>query len=136
MLASLAFYAMVIEIMKTNRLPPPPFAGDDPTVLRYLFFAVGLAMLVMARGARARMLAVSTGASEERVGAGRLQIATIVSLAICEAIAVLGLVLFFLTGRSGDFYLFLAVAVLGFILNFPRWRHWEEAARPPRTRPS
>lgn len=135
MLASLAFYAMVIEIIKTNHLPPPPFAGNDPTVLRYLFFAVGLAMLVMARGARARMLAVSTGASE-RVGAGRLQIATIVSLAICEAIAVLGLVLFFLTGRSGDFYLFLAVAVLGFILNFPRWRHWEEMARPPRTRSS
>jgi F0F1-type ATP synthase membrane subunit c/vacuolar-type H+-ATPase subunit K len=130
MLASLAFYVLVVEIIRANRLAPPGLAGDDPTVLRYLFLAVGVAMLVMARVGRARMLAASTGMAET---AGRLQTATVVSLAACEAVAILGLVLFFLTGHSRDFYLFLALAVLGFILNFPRWSHWEEAARPPRT---
>jgi F0F1-type ATP synthase membrane subunit c/vacuolar-type H+-ATPase subunit K len=133
MLASLAFYVLVVEIIRANRLAPPGLAGDDPTVLRYLFVAVGVAMLVMARVERARMLAASTGVAETRIAAGRLQTATIVSLAASEAVAILGLVLFFLTGHSRDFYLFLAPAVLGFILNFPRWSHWEEAARPPRT---
>jgi hypothetical protein len=132
MLASLAFYALVVEIVKANGLPPG-LAGGDPTVLRYLFFAIALAMLIVGRVVRARVLGAPTGAGDPQIVAGRLQTATIVSLANCEAVAILGLVLFLLTGSSRDFYLFLVLAALGFILNFPRWSQWEEAARPPRT---
>jgi hypothetical protein len=133
MLASLAFYALAVEIFKANRLPIPGFAGDDPTVLRYVFFALGLAMLVLGRVVRARVPGAPTGAGAPQILARQLQTATIVSLANCEAVAILGFVLFLLTGSSRDFYLFLALAALGFILNFPRWSQWEEAARPPRT---
>lgn len=106
MLASLAIYVSVVEVIRTNRAPFPGFAGYDPTVLRYVFFAIGLAMFVMARVGWSRMLAASTmrdAPPASSAVARRLQAATIVSLANCEAIAVLGFVLFLLGGQSTGF---------------------------------
>ena len=60
---------------------------------------------------------------------GRLTSAAVVALAQCEAIAVYGLVLFLLAGRVRDYYMFAALALVGFALYFPRREAWAEQAR-------
>jgi hypothetical protein len=55
--------------------------------------------------------------------------AAVVALAQCEAIAVYGLVLFLLAGRVRDYYMFAALALVGFALYFPRREAWAEQAR-------
>jgi hypothetical protein len=55
--------------------------------------------------------------------------ASIVSLTMCLAIAVYGLVLFLIGGRPMDFYGFALVALLGLAVFFPRQSQWEEWAR-------
>ena len=58
----------------------------------------------------------------------RLLTASIVALAMCEAIAIYGLVLFLLGGRRADFYGFAAFALVGFAVYFPRRSQWEGRA--------
>lgn len=53
----------------------------------------------------------------------RLLSAAIVGLALCEAIALDG---FGLAGRPTDYYVFAALALLGFALYFPRRQVWQE----------
>ena len=59
----------------------------------------------------------------------RLFTLSIVRLAICQAIALFGVVLFLLGGRWADFYGFAVVSLGAFLFNFPRRSQWEEWAR-------
>jgi hypothetical protein len=52
--------------------------------------------------------------------------ASIVSFALCESIAIYGLVLFLLNGSRRDFYLFVVIALAAFALYFPRYERWKE----------
>jgi len=59
----------------------------------------------------------------------RLHSAAVVALALGEAVAIYGLVLVVLAGRPSDYYIFAALALVGFVLYFPRREAWEERAR-------
>lgn len=51
------------------------------------------------------------------------------TFALCEAVGVLGFVLFLVAGSSVDFYFFLVPSLLLFGIHFPLWNQWEDWAR-------
>ena len=56
-------------------------------------------------------------------------ILTIVTAALCEAVLIYGLILFFVGKQIKDFY-FLALVSLVYFLNFfPKYSQWEEWAK-------
>jgi hypothetical protein len=62
----------------------------------------------------------------------RARTASVITFALSEAIAVLGLVLFLLGGARWDYYGFMAGSLLAFALYSPRrhdWERWVVSAR-------
>jgi hypothetical protein len=57
----------------------------------------------------------------------RLRGLTLVGLALADAIAIYGLILFLLSRVRQDFYFLFLLSVLGFALAFPRRDRWREA---------
>jgi F0F1-type ATP synthase membrane subunit c/vacuolar-type H+-ATPase subunit K len=49
----------------------------------------------------------------------------IITFALSEAVAIYGLVLFFLTGNATDFFIFMAISLLYFYLFYPKYADWE-----------
>lgn len=125
MLVSLGLYALVATLIQKTREPFAGFAPGAPhDLLRWIFVALALAGLGLVRVIQRPILANAAIPLPNR-----LTTATIVALAQCEAVAVYGLVLFLLAGHASDYYLFAAVALVGFALYFPRRESWEQQAR-------
>ncbi len=127
MVASLLVYVLIVQLV---RLRFAAFAGfarfPQWEVLRYVFVGMAVADAVLIRVLKARALAA--GAAVVAPGA-RLQVASIVSFALCEAVGVLGFVLFLIAGSPVDFYFFFVLSLLLFGIHFPRYQQWEEWAR-------
>ena len=127
MIASLLVYAVVVEMVRARFAPFEGFARFPQwEVLRYVFVGLAVADAVLVRILKARLLAarpagVAPGAA--------LQMASIVTFALCEAVGVFGFVLFLVTGSAVDFYFFLVLSLLLFGIHFPRWDQWQEWAR-------
>jgi len=62
-----------------------------------------------------------------------LPLAAIITFALCEAVGLLGLVLFLLTGNSLDFYIFMFLSLFYFWLYFPKYQDWEAQVSSPKT---
>ncbi len=124
MLVGLGIYAFLIDRIQRTHAPFTGFAPDAPRdLLRSIFAVLALANLGLVRVIQRSILA--NGA----LGlVGRLQTSAIVALALCEAVALYGLVLFMLSGRAIDYYIFAALALVGFVLYFPRQEAWQELA--------
>ncbi len=52
--------------------------------------------------------------------------AAVITFALCEAVALLGLVLFLLAGNAMDFYIFMVISLGFFYLFFPKYDQWEQ----------
>jgi len=130
LILTLGSYAYIVEMIRTQRAP---FAGFVPTspigLLRPALAVMAVLGLVFAKTMRSNILAGRTGAG---VAAPRvmpvvpqLLTASVVTLAMCEAIAIYGVVLFLLGGQRSDFYGFAAGAFLALAVYFPRRSLWE-----------
>ncbi len=137
MAGSVFLYAVVVEYI---RVTFAPFEGMAPALdidmFRYVSLGVSVAMFFLAKVVRNRILAVKPkgpGAGGEGEGSKpyiqRLYLASIVTYFFCEVIAVCGLVLFFLGGKSADFYAFFFFSLVSFAVYFPRYARWEEWLR-------
>ena len=134
MALAIAIYALVIEMIRTQRAPFGGFAPDVPlTLLRFAFVLMGVLCFVVVRMVRASIVAGRTRPVAPAGGltplVHRLLTASVVTLGICESIAVYGLVLFLLGGHRSDFYGFAALSVAAFAVNFPRLSQWEAWAQ-------
>lgn len=49
----------------------------------------------------------------------------IITFALCEAVSIYGFVLFFFTGKSIDFFIFMLISLLYFFLFYPKYADWE-----------
>jgi hypothetical protein len=132
LMASVVLYSVVVEVLRT-RLPPGGVgAGLEVQFLRLLFFLVasvqGLAIPFVRR-------TVEAGPQARGGIVARLRTGALVAAALGEAPAVLGLVLFVLTGRRADFYLLAGWSLLLQLFHFPRRERWAEAARATAHRP-
>ena len=120
MIASVFVYAGVVELIKWQLAPFAGFAKLDPGtagLLKYVFLAVAAAQY----GAIKVVQKIVSAKSVDH-----LPQAAIVTFALCESVAVLGLVLFLLAGSPMDFYIFMVISLGFFYLFFPKYENWEK----------
>jgi F0F1-type ATP synthase membrane subunit c/vacuolar-type H+-ATPase subunit K len=117
-------YAFILTLIQQTHAPFSGYAPGLPhNLLRGIFAVLALAGFGFARFLQRSIL------EKTAAPAPGLTTAAVVALALCEAVALYGFVLFLLTGRASDYYLFAAVSVVGFARYFPRREVWEEQAR-------
>lgn len=117
--ASLAVYTGLVIALPDRKAPAVPQAG---TLFWGFAFVAVVNLATVLPSYRAMMAAArrvfAVGQQAERLLAAHLS-AYLVALARVEAVAVLGLLLFFLTGRRDWFWAFAAVAALGTAMLWP-----------------
>lgn len=129
-------YGYVIETIRTVYAP---FTGFFPVarldLLRILLAAMAVATFVVIRLIVPKLLAEQVRGVEvlghPRASAvvKKLFTVSVVALAMCEGIAIYGVVLFMIGGYRADFYGFAAFSLVAFAIHFPRRSQWEEWAR-------
>lgn len=120
LLASLAGYAGVVTAVPLT--VPPALPQGEPLLWGFAFLAAVNLVTIMPvyRAMLAGPRRVYTvGQQPERLLAAHFS-AHIVAFARLEAVAVLGLVLHFLTGRQDWFWIFTGVAAVGMVLLWPK----------------
>ena len=123
MIAAVFVYAGVVEVIKWKLAPFAGFAKLEPhtaDLLKYIFLALAAAQFGVIK---AIQKILPTRSVEN------LSTAAIITFALCESVAVLGLVLFLLSGNSMDFYIFMVISLGFFYLFFPKYEQWEERVR-------
>ncbi len=125
-IASLFLYAVVVEVGRAWLKPFLGFARvENALVLRYAFYAAAIVIVISSRILNSLILRKSRQADPKAI-IRKLSLAAIVSMALGEGPAVMGLALFLLGGFSGDFYMLLIVSLLLEFMYFPRLRNWED----------
>ena len=134
LLITIGVYALVLGRIAAQHAPFVGFAPSvDLRLLRVVFAVVAVADLVALRIVTQVLLARPGWPVAPARGSSpvtrRLFALSLVRFSICEAIAVLGVVLFLLGGRPADFYGFAVASFAAFAFHFPRLSQWEEWAR-------
>jgi hypothetical protein len=93
--------------------------------LRYAFYALGLVQIFLIKFIRETATKSLTKVDSQTL-IQHLQRMSMISAALCEVPAMLGWVLFFLSGSAQDFYILLLVSFVLFVMYFPRYTNWEE----------
>ena len=123
MIAAVFVYAGVVELIKWQLAPFAGFAKLDPRtagLLKYGFLALAAAQYGIIKVVQKILPTRSVE---------NLSVTAIITFALCEAVAVLGLVLFLLAGNSLDFYIFMVISLGFFTLFFPKYDQWEQRMR-------
>ena len=133
---SLFIYAFVVEILRMNPafLHRPSLLPEIEN-LRFGFLVLAIGQFFLIGFVRKRLVYTiqaqkhpgNGGPISERVS--KLINASIVTHALCESVALYGMVLFFLTSNSFDFYVFMVLSLMYLAFYFPRYAQWEESVR-------
>ncbi len=134
MMGSVLLYAVAVEVVNFSLAPFSGFAARtmDPMV-RYSLWGVALLQIILIALVRRSLLAKSAGpASAPVASVAKLITVAIVTAALAEIPAILGLVLFMVSGLRADFYGLLTLSLALLATWFPRLESWREwAAEPP-----
>jgi len=130
LVASLLLYTLIVELIMAQMKPFQGFlvSGLGPQTLRYIFYGAAVGAVILVRFASRNMLKMSTGEDLHHL-ISRLSRTSVITSSLGELPAVLGFVLFLLTGFSRDFYILLFVSILLEFMYFPRLRVWQDLAR-------
>jgi len=123
MIAAVFVYAGVVELIKWQMAPFTGFAKLEPhTVahLKYVFLALAAAQFGVIKALQKILPSRSVD---------NLSTTAVITFALCEAVAILGLVLFLLAGQGLDFYIFMVISLGFFTLFFPKYDQWEQRLR-------
>jgi hypothetical protein len=128
--ASLFLYAVMVEIIRTQMKPFQGLleSGLSRQTLRYVFYGAAAAAVILVRFVGRAMLKASPEESAPQLIA-RLGRAAVMTSALGEIPAVLGFVLFLLTGLSRDFYVLAFVSLFLEFMYFPRLKAWQDIVR-------
>jgi hypothetical protein len=127
MIAAVFVYAGVVELIKWQWAPFAGFAKLDPRTagfVNYAFLALAAAQFGIIKAVQKLMPVRS---------ADNLSQAAVITFALCEAVGILGLVLFLLAGNSLDFYIFMMISLGFFYFFFPKYEQWEQRVRAGET---
>src|SRR5882672_11884583 len=126
MMGSVLLYAVAVEVVNLSQAPFSGFAGTplDPMV-RYALWGVALVQVMLILVVRRSLLAKSTGPAAAAPTASIAKLIT-VTAALAEIPAVLGLVLFMVSGLRADFYALLTLSLMLLATWFPRLESWRE----------
>jgi F0F1-type ATP synthase membrane subunit c/vacuolar-type H+-ATPase subunit K len=123
MIAAVFVYAGVVEVIKWQMAPFAGFARLEPhtvSLLKYIFLALAAAQFGVIKAVQKILPTRSVE---------NLSTTAIITFALCEAVAILGLMLFLLAGNSLDFYIFMVISLGFFTLFFPKYDQWEQRLR-------
>lgn len=124
-IGTLIVYAIVIEIIRRQFAPFAGFAViSDISVLRYLFYGIVVINIFVIRFLRNLTLRKSSSA-DTQILIRRLLRSAVITAALCEVPALLGLILFLLVGSIRDFYQMAGLSFILVFLHFPRYGIWE-----------
>jgi len=124
--ACLLIYLALVEFIKSRYRPFTGFVSLENTqTLRLVLFAAAAVLVVLNRILNGRLLKKGTGSGPDRAVQSLFR-ATLVSLTLAEAPALIGLALFFLGGLYKDFYVLLFVSLILVFMYFPRLKFWED----------
>jgi len=131
MAASTVLYALVVAVISASQAPFEGFAPSfQPSILRTALWT--LAIVDAGLIGLVRRALVARSRSEGAAGQARRLITTaVVTAALAELPAIIGLVLFMLSGLHGDFYALLALSLALQAIYFPRLDGWREWAAEP-----
>jgi F0F1-type ATP synthase membrane subunit c/vacuolar-type H+-ATPase subunit K len=116
------FFSLLMFYGLARLTPVDERAGDDRTLLLALA-AIALTTFAASFFVKATLVARAVATRRpEAVTSGY-----VAAFALCEACAILGVVAHFTMGARESIY-FYGAAALGFLLHFPRRRHFEESA--------
>ena len=131
MAASTVLYALVVEVISVFQAPFEGFVpSSQPLILRTALWTLAIVEAGVIGLVRRALLARSRSEGVEGQ-ARRLITMAVVSAALAEVPAILGLVLFMLAGLRGDFYALLALSLALQTVYFPRLDGWREWAVEP-----
>lgn len=130
LVAGLILYILMVELIRYQFKPFQGFlvSGVRHQTLRYFFFGAAVGAVVLLRFAGRAILNMTQEEDLPRL-ISRLSRTAVISSALGEIPAVLGFVLFLLTGFSRDFYLLLFVSLFLEFMYFPRLRVWQDIVR-------
>ena len=124
-IGTLIIYAIVVEIIRRQLAPFTGFGGmSDITVFRYLFYGIVVINIFVIRALRNLMLRKSSSDDAQSIIRKLFRLA-LITAALCEVPALLGLLLFFLAGSIRDFYQLAGLSFILVFLHFPRYGNWE-----------
>jgi len=140
MVLSVVVYVVVAELIAKQNEPFSGFVGgfDKLDTLRYFLLAVAVSVLGITGIIRKALLSDTFSNILARPNAlsptgaqpayGQFMSAQIVVFALCESVAIFGLVLFLIAGSRFDLYLFIVVSLAGYAVYFPRYSQLKDWA--------
>ncbi|MDH5705375.1 MAG: hypothetical protein OEZ45_05090 [Candidatus Aminicenantes bacterium] len=124
-IGTLILYAVVIEILRRQLAP---FQGlmeiSNVTLLRYILYGIAILNIFLIRIMR-RLLLRKPPSEKFNLLKFKLLKTSLVTAALCEIPAILGLILFLLIGSVRDYYQLAGVSFILVFLHFPRYGNWE-----------
>jgi len=122
---TLILYAVVIEILRRQLAP---FQGlteiSNVSLLRYILYGIAILNIFLIRIMRGLFLR-KPSSEEFHLLRFKLLQTSLVTAALCEIPALLGLILFLLIGSLRDYYQLAGVSFILVFLHFPRYGNWE-----------
>jgi len=126
MMASLVIFLIVVSVLPQSGVVPDgqnkPVTESD--VVFYICLAISVLIFLLIRSVGSVILNGRGTAGAPLIQ--RLQTAAIITFALSEVPAILGLVLFFLGRSRTDFHIFLLFSLFLFTIYFPKFSQWEE----------
>ena len=131
MAASTFLYAVAVVVVSISQAPFEGFAGQaQPTGLRLALWTIAVVVAGVIGMARKALLGHSPS-GDQAAQARRLVSTSIVTAALAEVPAVLGLVLFMLSAMRTDFYALFVLSLILQAVYFPRLEGWRQWATEP-----
>ncbi len=119
MIASVFLYALIVICIDNGYLPYKAQPGANSgifTTIKYILLGLSILQYFVIRFFQKFSLK----------SAAYLPPAAIITFALCEAVSIFGLVLFFLTGNATDFFIFMVISLLYFYVFYPKYADWEK----------
>ena len=134
MAASTLLYAVAAAVVSISQAPFEGFAGPaQPAGLRLALWTIAVVVAAVIGIVRKALLGRSPS-GDQAAQARRLVSTSIVTAALAEVPAVLGLVLFMLSAMRTDFYALFVLSLVLQAVYFPRLEGWRQWATEPALR--
>jgi len=125
MLGSLVVYVVLALVLKASRpFQRPMLRGNTVNVVRMSAYGFAILQVIFIRLVRGVSYRKSPGLEVGGLGR-RLMLVSIFTSVASEVPALLGFILFLLTGLTWDLYILVFVSLVLMFMFFPRFQYWE-----------
>jgi hypothetical protein len=139
MITCLFVYLVIVEYITRTFTPFTGFADvQEAHYVRIVLLTASAFLIVCIGIIKKRLLAMKPSPSSTYQAAPRfsfsirhLVLASVLSYILSEVIALFGLTLFLIAGNTFNYYIFMALSLLSFIIHFPRYSQWETYMAEP-----